>query len=129
MPFFTLNRNYTLSTTKGHSITFKKGVKTYVPDGIIAEAIAIGATPEVPLDVLPPETPERKQLADEELRAKIFDAFEKMLLRNLRNDFSASGAPNPKKLEEMIGVELPQKVRDSLWVEYNTMKSEEANQA
>jgi hypothetical protein len=129
MPYFTLNRNYALSTTKGHSVNFKKGEKTWVPEGIIAEAVAIGAIPEVPIDVLPPDTPERKQIADEELRAKVFAAFEKMLLRNARGDFSASGTPNPKKLEEMVGVDLPQKLRDALWVDYNTMKSEEANQA
>lgn len=128
MPYFTLNRNYALSTTKGHSVNFKKGERTWVPLGIVAEAIAIGATPEEPIDVLPPDTPERKQIADAELKEKAFAAFEKMLLRNNRGDFSASGTPNPKKLEEMVGVDIPQKHRDALWIEYNAKKAEEAEQ-
>ena len=40
-----LNRNYVLTTTKGHSVAFEKGKPTHVPPAIYQEALAIGAIP------------------------------------------------------------------------------------
>lgn len=127
MPWFTLNRNYALSTTKGHSVNFKKGEKTWVPNGIVQEAIAIGAQPDEPIDILPPEV-EKVHITDEKRRELFFAVFEKLLLRNQRGDFSANGQPHPKKLEEMLGFEVGQKEREAMWAQYNAKKSEEANQ-
>jgi hypothetical protein len=128
MPYFTLNRNYALSTTKGHSINFKKGEKTWVPQAIITEALAIGAVPETPIDVLPPEEQKLAALTTDERKQKMFAAFEKLILRSGRSDFSASGHPNPKRLEEITGFETDQKEREALWTAYHTLKQEEADQ-
>jgi hypothetical protein len=129
MPYFTFHRNYTLSTIKGHSITFKKGERVWVPLDVAVDAIAIGAVPEEHLDVLPPETPEQVKLSSEAERDLFFAAFEKLLLRSNRGDFTASGHPHPKKLEEIVGYELPQKQRDALWIAYNAKKNDELEQA
>lgn len=127
MPFFTLNRNYALSTTKGHSVNFKKGEKVWVPQALIQDALAVGAVPENQVDVLP-DTTEKPVVTDAKRKELIFAAFEKLVLRAGRGDFSASGHPHPKKLEEILGFETPQREREILWEEYNTKKSEEARQ-
>jgi hypothetical protein len=128
MPWFTLRRNHVLSTTKGHSVNFVKGERTWVPVGIVAEAMGIGAIPENEIDVLPADKPEQKALAADEREKMVFAVFEKLLLRAGRNDFMASGQPHPKRLEEMLGFELTVKEREAYWKSYNTMKAEEANQ-
>jgi hypothetical protein len=128
MPWFTLNRNYNLSTTKGHSVNFKKGVRTWVPAGIIPEAVAIGAIPEDEVDVLGPEAQEKPAMSSSDRKKMAFDAFDKLFLRGGRGDFTASGQPHPRKLEEILGFEMPQKERELLWQEYNTAKAEEAAQ-
>jgi hypothetical protein len=128
MPWFKLNRNFALSTTKGHSVNFKKGERTWVPTLIISEAMAIGAVPEDPKDVEAVEAPEVKVLTDERRKAAIFAAFEKLMLRSQRGDFTASGQPHPRKLEDILGFDMIQREREALWEEYNAMKAEEANQ-
>lgn len=128
MPWFTLNRNHTLSTTKGHSVNFKKGERTWVPSLIMQEAMACGAIPETPVDILPEES-ERIVLTDAARKEKIFAAFEKLLLRSNRGDFSASGQPHPKKLDELLGFEVDTKEREIMWHAYNAKKADEAAQA
>lgn len=130
MPFFTLNRNFTLSTTKGHSVNFKKGEKTWVPNAIIQDALSIGALPEDPkvADSIIKDTPEKLTVDAGKRRDMVFDAFEKILLRNGRGDFMANGQPHPRKMEEILGFEMSQKEREALWHEYQLKKAEEANQ-
>ena len=127
MPWFTLNRNYTLSTTKGHSVNFKKGERTWVPQSIVAEALSVGAIPEVPIDVLP-EDKDTPVVVDAKRKEVVFAAFEKLLLRSNRGDFTASGHPHPRKLEEIVGFDMPQRERETLWEQYHAIKAEEANQ-
>jgi hypothetical protein len=129
MPWFTLHRNYLLSTTKGHSVNFYKGVRTWVPAGIVPEAMAIGAIPEESVDVLGPEEQETPAISPEQREKTIFAAFEKLVLRAGRGDFSASGHPHPRKLEEILGFDMPQRERELLWQKYNDMKQDEAQQA
>ena len=49
---FVLNRNKTVSSTKGHTIEFIKDVPTHVPAEMHSEVMAIGA---IPTDELPVE--------------------------------------------------------------------------
>lgn len=127
MPYFTLSRNYALSTTKGHSVNFKKGEKVWVPAAIVQDALAIGAVPEVPIDVLSEE--EKALNPNEEKRRELaFAAFEKLILRAARGDFSASGQPSPAKVNELCGFELDAKEREKFWLAYNAKKNEEAAQ-
>lgn len=129
MPWFTLHRKFTLSTTKGHIVNFEKNERTWVPAGIVPEAVAIGAVPEEPVKVLGDEAAEEAPMSSAERKNKVFAAFEKLLLRANRGDFSANGQPHPRKLEEILGFDMPQKERELLWQEYNAMKEDEAAQA
>ena len=126
MPLFTMPRNYSLSSKKGHVITFVKGEKTHVPPECVPETVAIGAVPEIPTDFLPPEKAEVQVMPVEDKKKIAFAAFEKMLLRSQRGDFSASGLPNIQRLETLMGLPVDIKERDSLWTEFNTYKNEAA---
>lgn len=130
MPWFKLHRTYALSTTKGHSVNFKKGERTWVPQALIQDALGIGAVPEDEkiLEEVVPETPQKIAIDAEKRKQLVFEAFEKLLLRAARGDFQASGMPHPKKLEEILGFDMSQKEREALWHEYQTMKADEAQQ-
>lgn len=126
MAWGSLHRNYTLSTTKGHSITFKKGERTWIPPIIVQDAMAIGVILEEQVEVLAAEAARSEAMSDDKRREQVFAAFEKLMLRNNRGDFTASGLPHPKKMAEFINFEIGEKLRDDLWKQYNQMKSDEA---
>ena len=131
MPWFTLHKTVLMSTTTGHGVNFIKGEAVWVPQVCVPNALALGAQPvdpqvvetvEVPNAAAPtptPLTPEQKQKA-------FFDAFEKLLLRSARGDFTASGLPHIKQLEPMIGFPVSPPERDDYWTKYNESKQEAA---
>ena len=130
MPFFTLHRNYSMSTTAGYVIDFKKGEATWVPPACVPVAVSIGAQPVdatiADVDILPPEPKASVALTPEQKQKLFSDAFEKMLLRNNRGDFTASGLPHLKQLETVLGVPVSQQERDEYWTKYNESKQEAA---
>lgn len=130
MPLFTLHRNYVLRTTKGHTIGFKKGEPTHVPPPCVDDAVGIGAIPVDPKDgdVLGDEVVPQPSLSPSERKAKVFEAFGIMKMRNERGDFTASGIPNAKRLPALLGFELTSKERDAYWMEYRTGEMEERDQ-
>ena len=130
MPWFTLHRNYSMSTTAGHVIDFKKGEKTLVPPACVPNAIALGAQPvdktldSPEIDQIPKEAAPVVSLTPDEKQKLVFEIFDKMLLRNFRGDFTASEHPHAKKLEELLGFPMPPGERDEMWVAYNDKKVE-----
>lgn len=132
MPWFTLHRNFSMATTAGHVIGFKKGEATWVPPACVPNAVAIGAQPveslEAGVDVIPPEAQAPPAPTPEEKQAKYFDAFEKLIVRARRDDFLASGLPHLRKLEELTGFSTTSAERDAMWTKYNEAKAEEAAQ-
>lgn len=127
MPMFTLHRNHVLRTTKGHSVGFVKGQPVWVPPMCIPEAVAIGAVPvDESVDVLGDEKPAPAILTPEERQKKLFDAFETMLVRNERTDFTASGLPSDRRLSEIVGFDVPRRERDTAWQSYTQARAEVA---
>lgn len=120
---FVMHRNRTVSTARGHIIEFKKGEPTYVPPECYEDVIAVGATPEEEL----PDEPvaENAEPTDPGAREKaIFEAFEKLVTRNGREDFAASGAPNGKALNNILGFAVDSKERLTLWNKFQSEKGE-----
>lgn len=119
MPYFTLHRTHVLRTTKGHSIGFVKGERTWVPPVCVPDAVAIGAVPEEEgVDVIGEEKVQI-DLSPEERKAKLFAAFKTLLDRNTRGDFGANGLPTTRRLEELVGFEVTNKERDATWLEFS----------
>jgi hypothetical protein len=125
MPYFTLHRNHVLRTTKGHSIGFVKGERTWVPPACVPDAVAIGAVSEDEIDLLPTEAAPAAPMSPDKRNELLCAAFDKLLLRNERGDFSASGLPNVAKLKELCGFEVTNRERDAAWTAYTAAKAEE----
>jgi len=126
MPYFTLHRNFVLRTTKGHTIGFVKGQQTWVPPMCVPDVVAIGAvaTEASDGDVLGDVPAPVSSLTPDERRHKLFEAFETMLSRGERTDFTASGLPHARRLTGMVGFEVGNRERDEAWQLYTQAKAE-----
>lgn len=116
-----LNRNFTLTTTKGHSIAFVKGEPTHVPPAIYQEALAIGAIPPdgadpvvedvVKTDNAPGDPAERAPL--------ILAAIEKLVAENARDNFTAAGSPTVDAVSKLVGFKVQSKEIAPVWQSYH----------
>lgn len=130
MPLFTLHRNHVLRTTKGHTISFVKDTPQHVPQVCVNDAVAIGAVAvNNDVDVLGVEEEVVVHLTTAERKGKIFEAFSTMSGREIREDFTASGVPNAKRMPPLTGFEVTSKERDKYWQEYRVIAQEEKDQA
>lgn len=125
-PLLTLNRNYTLVTTKGHVVQFAKGVPTYVPPPVYQDAIAIGAVPQdgSDPDVLGDEVVVVNPLTPEERESALLEVFPKMIEANERESFTAAGHPHAKAVSELVGFKTNAKEVQTAWQKYNDLKAE-----
>lgn len=115
---FTMPRNRTIASTCGLSIEFKKGELHLVPPGMFAEVIAAGGVPENELseDELPAKTDTPEAEAARE--AAVFKAFETIVKRNTREDFTAGNVPHATVLAREVGWPVTAKERDLFWVKF-----------
>jgi len=126
MPEFVLNRNYTLRSLAGHSVTFAKGIPTFVPPVMVREVISIGAErvddeqgagfENEPVVKVDPQGVDRKDA--------VFKCFATLMAKNGREDFTASGAPHIKAIRTEVGFTVDNKERDKLWEEYRQREAE-----
>lgn len=105
----------------GHFIRFKKGEPTEVPREMWADVQAAGAVPE---SDLPDDEPAAvKQIHDPLERQRVFfETFEMLENRNERGDFTASGLPNSKVIEKVLGFQVVNNERDAMWDKYLASK-------
>lgn len=120
MPLMTLNRDYTLTTTLGHMITFEKNEPTHVPDMCVPAAVSVGAVlaDGSRIEVIPKDPQPIKEVDAAERARIIAAAIEKMVLRGDRGDFAASGAPQLKRLVAACGFSIADTERDEAWRAY-----------
>jgi hypothetical protein len=116
---FVMHRNKTVASNMGLSINFEKGVPQHVPPYMYKEVIANGGVPEDELteEELNPGNPnEPREVADR--KAALFVAFDKIVLRNEREEFTAGGTPNTGVLSRELGWTVNAKERDVAWQEF-----------
>lgn len=118
MPNFTLHRTFILRTNKGHSIKFVKDQPTWVPPICIEDVIAIGAVPEENVDIIPEEELPPSDLPPDVRESKLYEAFDTLIARNERGDFTASNQPHCKKLQAIVGFAVTNNERDEVWRKY-----------
>lgn len=120
-----LNRNYVLATTMGHVIAFQKDVPTAVPPAAFAAAIAIGA---LPADGSSPDLLVDAPVSDEPMdpairNPLILEAITKIIARNSREDFAASGAPKYEAVSKEVGFSVSRKEVAAQLQEYHDRKA------
>lgn len=121
---FTMFRNRTVASTCGLSIEFKKGEPHLVPPQMYAEVIAAGGVSEEELreEDLPPAPATPEQLA--ERKQAMLKAFDTIVRRQQREDFTAGGVPHASVLGRELGWAVQAKERDAAWVEYTAGKGD-----
>ena len=119
MPFYVLNRNYTLGTAYGHRIAFEKGVPVNVPAirEVELEVVRIGGervdgdTPS-PVEVVA----ERDEPSYEQMEAKIREAIAKIVAENDAKKFTAAGVPTAKAVSRIAGFDAERGMVEEIWV-------------
>lgn len=124
LPKLVLNRDYVLTTTKGHVIAFKKGEPTHVPASCYQDAIAIGAQPEDGSEpnVLEDQKANKAPSDPAERSPLILAAIEKIVADNERKDFTAAGSPTVKAVERELGFDVDAREIAAVWQEYHEKK-------
>ena len=125
LPKLVLNRDYVLTTTKGHAIAFKKGEPTHVPASCYQDAIAIGAQPADGSDpnVLEDTKVSKAPSDPAERNPLILAAIEKIVAGNERKDFTAAGSPTVKAVEREVGFAIDAREVAAVWQEYHEKKA------
>lgn len=126
-----LNRNYVLTSTKGHSIGFVKGEPTHVPPALYQEALAIGAVPpngEDPAVVDPPKA-DAPPSDPAERAALIMAAIEQLVVENTRGSFTAAGAPAVDAVAKLVGFKAQAKEIATVWQQYHDKVAAEKSEA
>lgn len=110
-------RNMTVVSVSGRSQTFVKGEPTWAPPQMHAELIAVGIVPteEIPE---PEDTGVKEPLVPAERLEALFAVFEKMVLRNKREEFTGVGIPHLAVLAKELGWSVAAKERDAAWVQF-----------
>lgn len=121
---FVLHRNFVLASTMGHAVRFEKGVPQEVPKNLWPEVIAIGGIAEneaaYEQEKKGPEAPNDPA----ERQAMIIAAFETMLSKSDREDFTAGGAPHLKTVSKLAGFSVQNKERDEAWTVFRQASEE-----
>ncbi len=116
-------RNMTVASLSGRSVEFKKGVPTYAPDQMHAELIAKGVIPAEEIPEPEDDGDIKAPTVAAEREAAIYGAFEKLILRAKRGDFSGTGAPHVAALSKELGWDIDGKERDVLWQKFQADKA------
>lgn len=117
-------RNMTAVSKSGRSVEFVKGVPTYAPSQMHAELIQLGISPAEEIPEPEPDGSPVEPKVPEEREAAFYAAFEKIILRGKRNDFSGTGAPHTAVLVKELGwSEVDRKERDLMWQKFNADKA------
>jgi hypothetical protein len=123
MPYLTMARDRVVSTLSGHVIRFTKDDPTLVPPAAVAECMQKGAIPfdgeEIPDSDDENHIPQApgSSLDPASRKQAIVDAINKLVARDQRGDFDASGKPAAKMVSQLAGFHVDAKERNAVWAE------------
>lgn len=117
----TMGRDYTLRTTKGHTLRFEAGVPRAVPKSVEDEAMRFGAIPENQ-EALLREQREQEEAArqaasepDAPRDELLYEAVVEMRAENKADEFDARGRPKVAALARRTGLkEVTSEERDEM---------------
>jgi len=116
---FIMHRDKVLASTMGLALAFEKGVPMEVPAYMIREVMAAGGVSQEELSDEELQTNATGEPADPAAReAALFGAFEKIILRNVREEFTAGGAPHTGVMTKELGWAVNAKERDLAFAKF-----------
>lgn len=116
---FVLHRDRVIASVMGLSIAFEKGVAQQVPPYMYPEVIAAGGVPESELTEAEATGKNTSEpTGKDERKAALFGLFEKLVLNNVREEFTAGGAPHGAVITRELGWSVSAKERDQAWAEF-----------
>ncbi len=122
---FMFHRDRVIASTMGLSIAFKKGVPMEVPTYMIKEIMAAGGVSEAEMTEDEIIATTSTEPTDPALReAALFAVFEKLVLSNVRENFTAGGAPHNAVLAAELGWSIQAKERDLVWAKFKAGTSD-----
>lgn len=103
-----LNRSFTLRSTLGHMLTFKKDVPMPVPLVMVRSCAAIGAERVDGEEVFKEEKVEdtTQPIDPGERLEDVRAAIDEVVATNAREDFTAAGVPNVKSVSAAAGYKV-----------------------
>lgn len=121
MPEMKMHRNFRLASVSGHVIMFKKGEVVDVPKPAVKDALAAGGmvVSEADLDDVLPEEQEAKAVPQgDERESAILTAFQTLIEKNEREDFTAAGMPTKSAVDAATGFKADKKELGRLWTQF-----------
>lgn len=115
---FVCPRDTIVGGTLGYFIRFKKDVPTFVPDEMKDAVIEAGAVLVAEIDEIEISTSSRP--SEEEVKKALYAAFDEMMSRGRKGDFTAAGVPDLRVLSGMVKIPVTTDQRDRYWMEYNS---------
>lgn len=111
------SRTFTLSTLKGHTIKFYKGISKNVPNIILEDCTAVGVMPVDDQDLPSAEASSvlPKASVGAERVAEIREVINALVERNSRDDFNASGMPNINIINNALGYNIDHGELSKIW--------------
>jgi len=123
MPTMVMNRNWTVRSTRGHTLRFRKDEPINVPDdykvieecqrygALYADPEAAPALPDEGAQVTNlPKTPNERRSRIEALMSEMKEFQEEH-----RNHFTAAGRPNAKYVQATLGFDVSAAEVEELW--------------
>lgn len=112
-----LNRNYSLASTLGHVITFKKDVPMPIPPIMVRACAEMGAQRVDGVDPFAKEEATKEtQPVDPGVRLEqIRVAIDALCERNLRDDFTAANTPKVSAVAEVVGYKVDRTEVTKAW--------------
>jgi hypothetical protein len=102
-----LNRNYTLASTLGHVLTFKKDKPMPVPPIMVHACAQIGAVRVDGKEVFDePESAEPQPVDPAQRQIAVRKAVESIVDKNERDDFTAGGSPKVSAVSRETGFKV-----------------------
>jgi hypothetical protein len=123
MPVMNMSRDFTISTTSGHTVIFKSGVDVHVPDvvAVIESCLKYGAKfvdkKEEAKVLAPTEETPKTRMTSADRRKAIAGLFKTMAdnQEEHRTHFTSTGKPSVDYVKEALGFDVPAGEIDSHW--------------
>lgn len=126
MPEMISLRSFRLETTKGHIVLFEAKKPRFVPDAIVAEAMAAGCVPtdENSIPFYEDMTRAKVEFTGDIRRSMVFLAVKVIAQKNDPKEFDGGGYPKVKAVAEMLGFEVERQMVIDLYQEYQQVTAE-----